>query len=250
MLDEAYRAAHRVNPANKVLVGGLIGADTRFLRELMKDPRRRVFDLVAVQLLVQEGTLWDVIDKGLWEIGQVLEEKHHYRSPWVVWTGFGTDYTLETQRPQAESLVKAYVRALTFGSRLFWNLFRDVPQEWAVSGLFLYNFTPKPAYAAVCAMTSLLPNAAFGEEITVAEGASCYAFTTDRGPMVVFWSDTEPHELLLQDPALQVFDLMGNPAGQPTDEGRAVTIGTSPLYFTGVADPSAAVRELMQVPKL
>ncbi|RAU96132.1 hypothetical protein DQG13_20915 [Paenibacillus sp. YN15] len=156
-------------------------------------------------------------------------------------------------KTQADYLVRTFVLSLASGiDKVFWyDLMNDAvnpPSAEANYGILnhqddpLGRHTPKPAYAAMGAMTRQLTGAEYAADESVAGSHFQYKFTRGQEELRVVWAEgrLQPAAILTQQP-VQIVDIMGNEKTYYPHEGKVYyTLKDEPIYVKGAIEGIAA----------
>lgn len=162
---------------------------------------------------------------------------HGYDAPmWLTETGSVAEATLEDERRQAADYAKRYVlAALSRIERVFAFYFQEWRQRGAPAfGIVRPDLTPRPALAALSALTEQLgAGEPLGEEPGTAPARVVW-FDSGDGPVAVAWSET-PAPLPAHLAAASCVSMVGTPMKPPAE------LGPQPIYLRGVAPPADLV---------
>ncbi|MBN8219109.1 MAG: hypothetical protein J0L75_20890, partial [Spirochaetes bacterium] len=170
----------------------------------------------------------------------------------------------EQERLHAEHLVKGMVMAVTRGvTRDFFFVFppyneRDNTKVW---GLFRWDFTAKPVFAALANLTHQLGAAAWLGRIDVGEGIEAHLWAEKGGGQTLVWwsisNDQRSFTVTSAAKAIELVDLLGKTSTLAPAGGRvALPSGRYPQFARGFSGlkpsvlpwkrpaPAAANREL------
>lgn len=242
-LDASFRAVRRSAPHCQVGMGALVGPDLNFLAALLAGRDQNCFDFVALRIEPRKNyELWRSVYDGLWRVTDFLQKKKRYSPPWIAWTGEAATDDPVALCHQAASVVKGYTQVFPFGTKLFWNLFRDVPGE-ETCGLFQADFTPKPAYVALCTLARLLGPARFVEYLHLGEHFFGAYLEAEQSQIVVLWAEPYSWELRFKLPSFGAYDFQLNPAAVREGDFLNLKLGPYPIFLIGPTDPRPAVIE-------
>jgi len=138
---------------------------------------------------------------------------------------------------QADFLVKAFITAQSLGvERSFYYVLPPMNERQGekVWGLLHWDWTVKPAYAALSNLTYQLGNMIYLGKLNAGNGVTAHLFETSdySSQTVVAWAESErPVELSKQETKLSVTDLMGH---SNTVTGSGVSASTTPIFITGL----------------
>ena len=177
MLKAGYQAVKAANPAAVVLMGGLSKGDHYYLQQLYAAGARPYMDVINVHPYtgtVAPTECWTdrngrkAVDAfcSIEEVRNVMVANGDgAKALWLTelgWSSYAGTWGV-TEAQQAQYLTDAYtwLGSRTYVSHAFWYSFRntywlnDDPTEWeANAGLLRTNFTTKPAYTALSALTA------------------------------------------------------------------------------------------------
>lgn len=149
-------------------------------------------------------------------------------------------------KTQADYIVRTYVSALAAGvGKLYLYDFMNDGLNAANSeqnyGLVYHHddprgkHTPKPAYAAVAAMTRVLTGAEFRADESAGEHIRQYRFTKEGEDIRVVWSMGELQQAAIHSQApVRIVDVMGNETIYYPEDGKVhYTLKDEPVYVLG-----------------
>jgi hypothetical protein len=170
-----------------------------------------------------------------------LMEKYAIRKPvWVTEMGavhpVAKKGDFETLRPEAAYLVKAYVYGLANGvERFFYFIFSDYDERGNNFGTVNRDFTPRPAYVALCNLTYLLGEGKFvREEKASGEGVECFVFQDGEREVAVLWAEKpQDARFKLNAAEAEAFDVIGRriPCSRFSDGRFEVAVGPDPVFL-------------------
>ena len=237
MLQTAYTAIKSSHPDVTVVGGGTPWLDVPFWQGLCADGGLNYLDVVSIHPYRYDQPPEGIQD----EISQLRNIMKVYNNGqtkpiWATeigWYSSGDEYAV-TPEEQANYLVRAYALLMASGvDRVYWYLYRDNPEidNGCSMGLVQEddNQTPKPAYAAMSAMSSFLQGAHFVQaEGGMAGPAYSILFQRDDGTELrVMWATTPT--TIYAAGAYSQQDINGN---YLTMDGY-LRLSESPLFVTG-----------------
>ncbi|NQT83085.1 hypothetical protein HQ563_08680, partial [bacterium] len=143
----------------------------------------------------------------------------------------------QTLRGEASYLVKAYVYGLANGAeRFFYFIFSEYPERGRNFGTVNRDFTPRPAYVALCNLTYMLGKGKFASEVKVnAEGVECFSFNDGQTPVAVLWAKkTQSVRFAIEGLAAEeAVDIVGRPLPfrKFSDGTVEVRVGPEPVFL-------------------
>ena len=237
-LKETYRQIKEADPEAKVLVCSFALAPGEFAEKIFVAGIADSFDIYNVHYY---GDPQGVVHR--LRNHKKFMEKHGIRKPiWVTEMGAfhhkdrGDQQTL---RGEASYLVKAYVYGLANGAeRFFYFIFTDFTEEEKNFGTVNRDFTPRPAYVALCNLTCLLGEGKFlrkGEETD--ENIEYYVFQDgDREAAVLWVKEGAPRSFRTKGPkVVEAVDVIGReiPFRNFDDGTFEVQVGPEPVILKG-----------------
>ncbi|MBI4976831.1 MAG: hypothetical protein HZC28_05080 [Spirochaetes bacterium] len=138
------------------------------------------------------------------------------------------EYDDDQERLHAEHLTKSMVILQSLGvARDFFFVFppyneKDGGKVW---GLFRWDFTAKPAYAAFANLTARLANAVYKGRVNAGDGVSAYLYEQpDTRQTLVFWSDSNDNRqfsVSTGSASISIYDIMGKNDTAASEKDRA-----------------------------
>ena len=168
LMQAAYRGAKRADPTCLVSMTGLAYpfphksrtgrlVDGRLFLEKCLRLAKNEFDIINFH---SYGGI-EPLQRKLQEIAVLQKEFGTNKPVWITETGMPTHLKGSTEEQQARYVVQGHALSLASGvDKIFWHCFYD----WGVDpnynehhfGLIHYDYSPKPAFMAYCAMTQNL----------------------------------------------------------------------------------------------
>ncbi|MCW1930246.1 MAG: cellulase family glycosylhydrolase [Candidatus Kerfeldbacteria bacterium] len=174
MVQAARDAIREADPSAKIILGGLAGADTSFLREVLPHLNSESIDAIAIHPYRVIGDTFtyqpEEIQDGLNTLAVDIQnlvaelELHDFEEMPIWFTEFGypTHDDGLTQKEQAQYLARAYVIALSSAhvQKIFWYSMIDAGTDASDQennfGLFNADYIPKTAAALHLFLTERL----------------------------------------------------------------------------------------------
>jgi len=234
-LKATYPEIKKADPEAKVLLCSFAMAPGEFAEKIFEAGIADSFDIYNVHYYGNpKGVVYRL------KFHKRLMEKYGVRKPiWVTEMGavhpVAKKRDFETLRGEAGYLVKAYVYGLANGAeRFFYFIFSDFDERGRNFGTVNRDFTPRPAYVALCNLTYLLGEGKFvKEEEASGEGVECYVFQDGEREVAVVWAKERQDARFKLDAAEgEAFDVMGRriPCSRFTDGRFEVTVGPDPVF--------------------
>ncbi len=236
-LKETYPRIKEADPEAKVLICSFAMAPAKFAEGVFREDVEDYFDIYNVHYYGDvKGIVWRLNSH------KKLLAKHGVKKPiWVTEMGavhpVAKKADFETLKPEASYLVKAYVYGLANGAeRFFYFIFSDYDERGRNFGTVNRDFTPRPAYVALCNLTYMLGEGKFNRKVEVEkEGAECYSFSDEGKEVNVVWSE-KPQKVRFpiqkgRKPA-EAVDLIGRPIRfrAYSDGTCEVSAGPEPVF--------------------
>lgn len=167
---------------------------------------------------------------------------------WITEIGYPTNTTATgvDEKKQADYLVRTFVLALASGvEKISWHDFMNDgldPTSTEHNYGLIYNTNdargknaPKPAYAAMGAMTRLLTGATFAADESQGDAIRQYKFTKGQEDIRVVWSAGQLQPVAIRaDGPVRIADFMGNEQTYyPHDGNIYFTLKDEPIYVKG-----------------
>jgi len=235
-LKETYRQIKKTDPQAKVLICSFSQPPGQFAEKVFRAGIADSFDIYNVHYYGEpKGITFRLRNH------KKLLEKHGIRKPiWV--TEMGANHAEgkgdhQTLRGEASYLVKAYVYGLANGAeRFFYFIFSEYPERGRNFGTVNRDFTPRPAYVALCNLTYMLGKGKFASEVKVnAEGVECFSFNDGQTPVAVLWAKkTQSVRFAIEGLAAEeAVDIVGRPLPfrKFSDGTVEVRVGPEPIFL-------------------
>ena len=237
-LKESYRQIKKADPEAKVLICSFAMAPGEFAEKIFEEGILDFFDIYNVHYYGNPRGLVHRLNSH-----KKLMKKYGVDKPiWV--TEMGANHPKErldpkTLRGEAEYLVKAYVYGLSNGvERFFYFILSDYTERERNFGTVNRDFTPRPAYIALCNLTYLLGEGNFLRKGEVTgEGVECYVFQDGKQEVAVLWAEQRQDvRFRLNSPDARAFDVIGRnaPLKRYSDGRLEVSIGPEPVFVQGM----------------
>ena len=237
-LKESYRQIKQADPEAKVLICSFAHAPGKFAERVFRAGIADSFDIYNVHYYGDpKGVVFRLRSH------KKLLEKHGVHKPiWV--TEMGAVHAKEkkadpqTLKGEASYLVKAYVYGLANGAeRFFYFIFSDYDERGNNFGTVNRDFTPRPAYVALCNLTYILGEGKFDRRVDVErEGVECYSFRDEGKEVNVLWAE-QPQRVRFRveegRKAAEAVDVVGRPIPFQTysDGTCEIAVGPEPVFL-------------------
>jgi len=236
-LKESYRRIKEADPEAKVLLCSFALGPGNFAEKIFREGIGDSFDIYNVHYYGDPIGLVHRLRNH-----RKLMEKFGVRKPiWV--TEMGAYHRPgrgdhETLRGEASYLVKAYVYGHANGvERFFYFIFRDYTEDEKNFGVVNRDFTPRPAYVALCNLTYLLGEAKFVRNASDGEaGVECYVFADRQAEGAVLWADkTQDFRFHLKAARPEAVDIVGRsiPFRKFNEDSIEIRVGPEPVLVKG-----------------
>ncbi len=232
LLKSAYAAAKRADPECTVLIGGIIGFDVRYLREVYELGGARFFDVMAIHPYSAEpydrcnfsGNM-SALRSLMAEYGDSKKEIWFTELSWTVSQNLSKD-------DQAAYLIRSYVLSFAEGAdKLFWFNLNAAPPPEESSGLIEHDLTPRPAFWAHKALADIVGPAEYRCRVKLGTGIHAHLFHREGTYVMVLWAPNETAEVRLRmasrSSSPRLWDMFGK-AIQPSIKGRFISLEASP----------------------
>lgn len=249
MLKTASLEIKQINPNTGIAAGALSKtSETDFMRQVFAYGGYPYFDTVSLHPYVSpQYSADDEYSLSRYEsYKNLITEYGGWKDIIATEVGWPTHKEGAAPEKQAQQLVKQNVIADKYGFLANeWFSFRDAGNNQNNKednfGILRNDYTPKPAYFALCAMNQFLAGAVYCGEASWMTGAEAHLYMKNGSPILVAWSREEPASITGMGDDTETFDLYGN---RYTDQEALPADGT-PVYFVN-ADYSAADRVLLE----
>lgn len=243
LLKTAYSAAKRANPDCKVLIGGTIGFDVDFIREVYIQGARSYFDIFAIHPYTGDvpydmgnfsGNM-SAVKEAISEFGDSGKEM------WFTEMGWSTSDTT-TKEDQADYLVRSYVLSLAMGAdKLFWFNLNAAPPPEGSSGLIEHDLAPRPAFFAHKAFAEIVGEAPYSREIELGRDIQGHLFGQGGKYVMVAWSPNSTTEIRIRISSSTSSPGVQNALGEPMQVDRKgksllLTLSPSPIFVSGLSE--------------
>jgi polysaccharide biosynthesis protein PslG len=240
-LKATYPEIKKADPQAKVLVCSFALAPGEFAEKIFQAGIADSFDIYNVHYY---GDPIGVVHR--LRSHKKLMEKHGVEKPiWVTEMGAvhpvakKRDY--ETLKPEAAYLVKAYVYGLANGAeRFFYFIFSDYDENGRNFGTVNRDFTPRPAYVALCNLTYLLGEGKFLRKAEASgEGVECYVFQDGEREVAVVWAkEQQETRFVLNATRAEAFDVIGRrmPFKRYSDGRIEIQAGADPVFLKAIPE--------------
>ncbi|MGQ9698335.1 MAG: glycosyl hydrolase [Armatimonadota bacterium] len=241
LLKAAYLGCKDGNPDCEVLFGSLAMQAGTWAERVFENGVSDYFDLFNMHYY---GDVNGVLERI--RANKSLLERFGCRKPiWLTEMGvpanMGSDGTFaESERHQAEYLVKAYAHALSHGIDRFFFFYMAEFLENAAAlwGIVRKDLTPKPAYAALAVLTSVLGEARYVGRVDLgAPNSWGYVFHSGKQDVLIAWADRPQTVEIETSGRLEVLDIMGRSSMVFAKDGRGrVQLTPMPVYVLGLSE--------------
>ncbi len=235
-LKESCRQIKEADPDAKVLLCSFAMAPGEFAEKIFKAGIADSFDIYNVHYY---GDPIGVVHR--LKNHKKFLDRHGVRKPiWV--TEMGAVHhpkdkaNLDVLRGEASYLVKAYVYGLANGAeRFFYFIFSDYMEDNRNYGTVNRDFTPRPAYVALCNLTYVLGEGKFARHADVDnEDVEYYVFRDAEREVAVLWAKQQGGSFRLKGPKVgEAVDVIGRPIPfRNFDDGTfEVRVGLEPVFL-------------------
>ena len=169
----------------------------------------------------------------------ISEDYGGFLDTYVTETGYPTPNSTQgvSEQTQAENIIKALVyddKNEICGT--YFYCFKDNgPDETdreSNFGIIDYDWSPKPAYAAMSQATKMLNSSEYVGQVDMLDGISSYVYlnSTDNKPFVIMWA-TRDDVVFTADDGMYIEDLYGNEI-----KDKSFILTQSPVYINNI-DP-------------
>ena len=248
LMQAAYRGAKRADPTCLISMTGLAYpfpqksrtgrlVDGRLFLEKCLRLAKNEFDIINFH---SYGGI-KPLQRKLEEVATLQKEFGTNKPVWITETGMPTHLNGYTEEQQARYVVLGHTLSFAGGvDKVFWHCFYD----WGLDpnyhehhfGLIHYDYSPKPAFMAYCAMTQNLAGARAQEQVTAIPGVCGVLFERNERPVSVLWSEAESRDVLvkLDADSYRLTDMMGNARSHAAPSGLArLELTENPVYLEG-----------------
>lgn len=232
LLKSAYATAKKADPDCTVLIGGVIGFDVKYLREVYELGGARFFDVMALH--PYSGEPYDrcnftgnmsALKTLMAEYGDSRKEIWFTELSWTVSQNL-------SENGQAAYLIRSYVLSFAEGAdKLFWfNLNAARPPEES-SGLIEHDLTPRPAFWAHKALAEIVGEGEYYLRAKLRPETHAHLFRKEGVYVMVLWAPNETVKVKLRMASRrsspEVSDMFGKVMQVP-HKGRSLSLEASP----------------------
>ena len=232
LLKSAYTTAKKADPDCTVLIGGVIGFDVKYLREVYELGGARFFDAMALH--PYSGEPYDrcnftgnmsALKALMAEYGDSKKEIWFTELSWTVSQNL-------SKNDQAAYLIRSYVLSFAEGAdKLFWFNLNAARSPEESSGLIEYDLTRRPAFWAHKALAEIVGEGEYYARVDVGPKTHAHLFRKDGQYVMVLWAPNETVEVKLKMASKrstpQVSDMFGE-AKQVSLKGSSLSLEASP----------------------
>jgi len=251
LLRAAYLAAKEADPECTVLIGGAIGFNFNFLRQVYSYGASRYFDAMAWHPYPGNDSCFDQFDfsGSMKELKDMMAANGDAdKEIWFTELAWGIGPNV-TRDDQANLLVRAYVLSLAEGvDRLLWFNFRGSPLEEG-SGLIDSDFTRRPAFIAHANLARVLEGAQYDAKLNM-KSVQCHSFRKKEERIVFIWVPSGTREIRrrlkskVEDVGAQ--DIVGGKIDLGGSKRIKLLLSERPIIITGLT--AADVRSMTVAP--
>ena len=182
ILETASGAIRSANPQAKVLLGGLSGVDSDFVRQLYLNGVKGLFDIVAIHpyrsnynqtKYTPEETQFGMnnLATDLYIMRSMIRAYQPDSPPpiWITELGWSTWSEGVTEKEQGDYLQRSFILSRLYPQveKIFWYNLRDdidTDDEDKNFGLYNYNWSSKPSASAISQLASAYPQLTIQED--------------------------------------------------------------------------------------
>lgn len=241
LLRSTYLTAKEANPECTILIGGTIGFDIEYLREVYEQGGSHYFDAMAIHPYMGSSYEAGNFSGNMSRLKDLMSGYGDSgKEIWFTEMGWSTSDNF-SKMDQAAYLVRAYTLSLSQGAdKLFWfNLNADPPPRGS-SGLIEHDLTPRPAFIAHRTFVDFVGEGEYRGEVEMDGGIEAHIFRHGDSATMVVWHPnlTAGTSLRLSgDSNATVYDMLGRRADQQVS-GRRLSLEASPepLFVVGLSE--------------
>jgi len=242
LLRSAYLAAKRANPNCTVVIGGTIGFDIDYLRQVYTQGGGRYFDVMAVHPYPAQPFDLCNFSAGMGSLRELMSQYGDSKKEiWITEIGWSTSQNV-SKEDQAAYLVRSYVVALAEGvSKFFWFNLNAEPPPKGSSGLIEHDLTPRPAFWAHRALVDLVGQGEYEGAINPKPGVEAHLFRRPDGHVLVLWDPNQTLDVRLRMASRrskpQVFNMVGEAMNVPLKNGALLLKASpQPIFISHLTD--------------
>lgn len=240
MLKVASVEIKQINPDAGIAAGALSKtSETDFMRQVFEFGGYPYLDAVSIHPYVTPK--YDADDE--YSVSRyksymnLISEYGGWKDIIATEVGWPTHSGGASLERQAEQLVKQNVIADKYGLNANeWFSFRDAGMNLADKednfGVLKNDYSPKPAYIALCNLNRFLAGAVYCGELSWLNGAAGHLYMKDGMPVVIAWAKNQTISASEFGNDMKAFDIYGN---KLTDISSLPSDG-SPVYFVNIDD--------------
>jgi hypothetical protein len=248
LVREASTAAKAIDPAAKIGMS-VANFDVGFLDAAIKSGAAGHFDYICVHPYEKLNTLDGDGETGFLAMTATLREMlqaNHQPADLPLWitevgaqTPGGADAKADAR--QADLLAKAYLLAIAAGfQRVFWFEARGPSYDKGTDhGLMRSDFSPRPSYVALKALTDTLGAEPRPMGWLNLQGSYGFVYQTRDGYALAVWAPANRDTRLTFDADVQVVDLQGQQSRLAA--GKDLALGNVPQLITHL--PKALIEQ-------
>jgi hypothetical protein len=257
LLQVAYKSVKEADPEGQVFFSD---AGETFDDRVLKTAGKDVFDGVTPHYYCPPKSPEDgKLDEQMRATVEFFRERGIKRPFWCSEMGWHSTDTVESQREQAQFLVRSMVIALASGiDKVFWyNFFNDsLNKSEEFYGLFnREDFTPKFGYAAYAGMIRFLESARYYGSVRPTRDVRCYVFEKGAGAWraeswsslgVVWSSGAEGTLAVASRKPLRLLDIFGNEICVKRGKHVRIPLRGDPIYVEGQGIPAKELEAMLE----
>ena len=240
LLQHAYRAAKQADPNCRVGIS-CASVDVTFFEEVIAGGAGDCFDFVCIHpyesfsTLVQDGRVMAFLN--IRKMVSEMLHAHHLPVDKEIWiTECGDPPALgdaAEEQAQADSLVKLYTLGFAQGiDKVFWFEGKGPDYPDGNFGLLRRDWSKRPSYHALDAMTELLGNhPVCGGWLSLTDESYGFVFNGGAQPVLVIWAKSSDPLSFPYD--VTVTELNGSSRSVPA--GQEFTLTQTPEFITGLS---------------
>jgi hypothetical protein len=260
----AYLGYKAADPKAKVLIGAAAAnlPIPRYFENIFENGVAAYFDAfnfhIYRELHMYDDLMADVTnflgrygaaDKELWVTENGLAHEGGGKMKPLVSGRTEVEHDDDQERLHAEHLVKGMVMAVTRGvTRDFWFVFppyneRENTKVW---GLFRWDYTVKPAFAALANLTHQLGAFTWLGRMDAGVGIEAHLWADKKGAQTLVWWSVSNDQRTWSVPSsakgVELVDLLGKTKGASAENGKlALSSGRFPQFARGLSGLKPAV---------
>jgi len=242
ILKSSYKTIKKIDPNAQIILGGLSGVDTKYLKELKNLGAGDWFDILAAHPYRLEFVTPPELNGYREDLASLDSEAAFFGKPgWITEIGWPTDNKEGvTEALQADYLSRTYLLALSYPriKKIFWYDLRDDGEDTNSReqnfGIIKRNYSQKPSYQALKTLINILDGANFVAKNKNGEnGVFDYRFTKNNKEIAAIWKieGTKKIRLKTNSPEIILINQNGEQKKLfPASGGIEIEISSSPIF--------------------